>query len=139
MLTLWKNLWDSWNKEDAYQEKSFKIETFLLRKVWEMFWNNWDLKDLHFLAQPGNLKTLKNEGTANVNTEEMGEKAKESSEEIEARNEALVDEDENFPCEHCEKVFAKFSIKATHIKNMHIQTQSLILVNFVEKLLGQLD
>ena len=69
-----------------------------------------------FLAHHGNLKTLKNEGTANVNTEEMGGKAKESSEEIEARNEALVDEDENFPCEHCEKGFATFSIKATHIK-----------------------
>ena len=53
----------------------------------------------------------------------MGKNAKELSEEIEARNEALVDEDENFPCEHCEKVFATFSIKATHIKNMHSNTE----------------
>ena len=66
----------------------------------------------------------KNEGTASVNTEDMREVANESSEEeVEVGKEALVDKDENFSCEHCEKGFATFSIKATHVKNVHSNTE----------------
>ena len=55
-----------------------------------------------------------------MNTEDIGEVAKESSEEeVEVEKEALVD---NFSCEHCEKGFATFSIKATHVKNVHSNT-----------------
>ena len=61
----------------------------------------------------------KNEGTASVNTEDMGEEvAKESSE-----KEVEVGKDENFSCEPCEKGFATFSLKATHVKNVHSNTE----------------
>ena len=54
---------------------------------------------------------------------DMGEVAKESSEEVEAGKEALFDEGESFLCEHCEKGLATFSIKATHVKNVHSNTE----------------
>ena len=75
-----------------------------------------------------------------MNTEDMGEVAKESSEEeVEVGKEALVDKDENFSCEHCEKGFATFSIKATHVKNVHSNTDRAIPVNFMENPLEQLQ
>ena len=54
---------------------------------------------------------------------DMEEVAKESSEEVEAGKEALFDEGESFLCEHCEKGLATFSIKATHVKNVHSNTE----------------